>query len=90
MGWLKRTKLPAFRQCPGCGFDLFTGEGHRSCGWYDCPYLPEEYKVSCPACNYNFLTREGSPGCGGESPHCEWAVEGFRHAQNVRKAFGVK
>lgn len=79
--------LPMFRQCPGCSYDFVTGEGTRSCGWYDCPYLPEEFKVFCPACNYNFATGEGAPRCG-DKPVCEWAKEGYAHARNVRAAFG--
>ncbi|HEX9774753.1 MAG TPA: hypothetical protein VGB83_04135 [Actinomycetota bacterium] len=77
--------LPVFTQCPGCSFNLITGEGTRGCAWFDCAYLPEEYKVFCPECNYNFLTREGDPHCS-DPPTCEWAREGFKHAGNVRRA----
>jgi hypothetical protein len=52
-----------FNQCPGCGFDLATGEGERSCAWGDCPYLPEELDVYCPNCRFNFFTMEGNPPC---------------------------
>lgn len=91
MGWLRRRtreagRPPAFRQCPGCSYDFITGEGSRSCNWYDCPYLPEEYKVFCPMCNYNFATREGVPECS-DPPSCEWAKEGYAHARAARKAF---
>lgn len=74
----------AFRQCPGCDYDLVTGTGTRSCGWYDCPYLPEELKVFCPECNYNFATGEGTPGCT-DPPDCDWAAEGRSHAENARR-----
>lgn len=95
MGWLRqRTKkpeadrYPAFRQCPGCNYDFITGEGARSCSWYDCPYLPEAYKVLCPECGYNFATREGSPHCGTDPPTCDWALEGYKHARAAEKLFG--
>lgn len=92
MGWLRRRvesdlRTPAFRQCPGCSYDFVTGGGNRACNWYDCPYLPEDFKVFCPACNYNFATGEGDPWYG-ERPTCEWAEEGYRHARLARKAFG--
>jgi hypothetical protein len=54
------TPPPVYRRCPGCDFDFLTGTGTRSCGWYECPYLPEELKVTCPECNYNFATGEGA------------------------------
>jgi hypothetical protein len=73
-----------YRQCPGCDYDLVTGVGSKSCGWYDCPYLPEELKVFCPDCNHNFATGEGAPWCG-EPPNCRWAAEGYEHAQNARR-----
>ena len=73
-----------YRQCPGCDYDLVTGTGNKSCGWYDCPYLPEELKVFCPECNHNFATGEGAPWCG-EPPGCRWAAEGYQHAENARK-----
>lgn len=60
----------AYRQCPGCAYDFLTGEGTKSCGWYDCPYLPEELKVFCPACNYNFATGEGVACCGDRRAAC--------------------
>lgn len=73
-----------FRRCPGCDYDFATDTGRKACGWYDCPYLPEELKVSCPECNYNFATGEGTPWCG-EPPSCRWAAEGYQHAQNARR-----
>jgi hypothetical protein len=30
-----------YRRCPSCDYDLVTGLGSKSCGWYDCPYLPK-------------------------------------------------
>jgi hypothetical protein len=74
----------AYRQCPGCDYDFVTGEGTKSCGWYDCPYLPEELKVFCPACNYNFATGEGTTWCG-DPPSCLWALEGYQNAENARR-----
>jgi hypothetical protein len=73
-----------YRQCPGCDYDLVTGTGQRSCGWYECPYVPEELKVTCPDCNYNFATGEGASWCG-EPPSCRWAAEGYRNAENARR-----
>ena len=78
------TRPLAFRRCPGCDFDFVTGTGRKACGWYDCPYLPEELKVMCPACNYNFATGEGTPECG-EPPSCSWSVEGYEHAETARQ-----
>ncbi|MBI4728808.1 MAG: hypothetical protein HY775_04815 [Acidobacteria bacterium] len=92
MGWFRRrAKVKkeaefAFQQCPGCGYDFVTGEGGRRCGWYECPYLPEELKVLCPECNYNFATAEGRPRCS-DPPTCDWAVEGYAHVQAARKTF---
>ncbi|MGZ4103633.1 MAG: hypothetical protein ACXVQY_01620 [Actinomycetota bacterium] len=83
-------KDPVFRQCPGCSYDFITGEGSRSCGWYDCPYLPEELKVVCPACNYNFATREGNPHCGTDPPTCEWAIEGYKHVRAAHRLFDTR
>jgi transposase-like protein len=75
---------PVFRRCPGCDYDFLTDTGKKACGWYDCPYLPEELKVTCPECNYNFATGEGTRWCG-EPPDCRWAAEGYRHAENARR-----
>jgi hypothetical protein len=73
-----------YRQCAGCDYDLVTGTGQRSCGWFECPHLPEELKVTCPDCNYNFATGEGASWCG-EPPCCRWAAEGYRNAENARR-----
>ena len=51
---------------------------------YDCPRLPEELKVNCPECNNNFATGDGMSWCG-ESPSCQWAAEGRRHAESARR-----
>jgi len=73
-----------FQQCPGCGFDIFTGEGVRSCSWGECPYLPEELNVVCDSCMFNFFTMEGNPPC--EDPmKCEHAQEPLEHLENLRK-----
>lgn len=79
---------PAFRQCPGCHYDFVTGEGDRSCNWFDCPYLPDDLKVFCPGCNYNFVTGEGDPHCS-DPPSCDWAQEGFRHAAHVSETLHI-
>jgi len=77
-------KWEGFRQCPGCGFDIFTGEGVRGCAWGDCPYLPEELDVFCPECRFNFFTMEGNPPCDDELT-CEYAAEARAHVQNLRE-----
>ena len=72
-----------FRQCPGCGFDIGTGEGVRSCSWGDCAYLPEELNVYCDTCRFNFFTMEGNPSC--EDPlQCESGAEALAHVENLR------
>lgn len=94
MGWLRKrrtgepARMPAFVQCPGCSYNFLTGDGTRSCNWYECPYLPEEYKVFCPECNYNFHTGEGNPRCS-DPPSCDWAVAGYEHAETARRRFGA-
>ena len=72
-----------FRKCPGCGLDIATGEGTRSCAWGECPYLPEELDVYCDTCRFNFFTGEGNPPC--DDPfRCEHAAEPMSHVDNVR------
>ncbi len=73
----------AFRQCPGCGFDLVTGDGVRSCSWGACPYLPEELDVFCPNCRFNLFTMEGNPQCGRPGV-CEHSAESRSHVANLR------
>jgi hypothetical protein len=72
-----------FTQCPGCGFDVKTGDGSRSCSYGDCPYLPDELDVYCPDCRFNFFTMEGNPPCD-EPMTCEHAVEARGHVENLR------
>jgi hypothetical protein len=72
-----------FRQCPGCGYDIATGEGDRSCSWGDCPYLPEALDVFCPQCRFNFFTMQGNAQCGRPGV-CENAVEARAHVEAVR------
>jgi hypothetical protein len=73
-----------FSQCPGCGFDIMTGEGVRSCAYGDCPYLPDELKVTCDDCMFNFLTMEGNSPC--EDPMaCPHGEEPRAHVTNLRK-----
>jgi hypothetical protein len=73
-----------FEQCPGCGYDIFTGEGVRSCSWGECPYLPVELDVFCPWCRFNFFTMEGNPSCA-DPLACEHAEEPLEHVANLRK-----
>jgi hypothetical protein len=68
----KVDKALAFHQCPFCSYDLTTGEGERSCHYYDCPYLPDLLDVACPDCRYNFFTKEGDANCG-DPPRCDFA-----------------
>jgi hypothetical protein len=72
-----------FRQCPGCGFDIATGEGERSCAWGECPYLPQDLDVFCAYCRFNFFTMEGNPSCD-DPLRCEHALEPLAHVENVR------
>lgn len=67
-------KIPRFRQCSQCGFDLLTRAGERACHYYGCPYLPEELDATCPVCMYDFMTRDGNPECG-DPPSCAFALE---------------
>ena len=76
-------KWEAFSQCPGCGYNLETGEGVRSCSWGDCPYLPGELDVFCPNCRFNFMTGEGNALCGHEST-CEFGAEARSHVLNLQ------
>jgi len=73
-----------FQQCPGCGFDIVTGEGTRSCAYGDCPYLPDELKVTCDYCMFNFLTMEGNPPCDDQMA-CAHGDEPRAHVANLRK-----
>jgi hypothetical protein len=73
----------AFTQCPGCGYDLSTGEGERSCSWGECPYLPEELDVFCPNCRFNFMTGEGNALCDHPGT-CEYGTEARAHVANLR------
>ena len=82
--WLHKEPAYAYRQCPGCSYNIVTGGGKRQCGWYDCPYLSEEFKVFCPKCNFNFATGEGR-ACCGDPETCEWAAAGYRHAGMARQ-----
>ena len=72
-----------FTQCPGCGYDLQTGDGRRSCSYGDCPYLPEELDVFCPDCRFNFFTMEGNPPCD-DPLSCEHGAQERAHVENVR------
>jgi hypothetical protein len=73
-----------FRQCPGCGFNLATGEGTRSCSWGDCPYVPLELDVYCPNCRYNYMTKEGNPPCGHPRV-CEHGTQARANIDNLTR-----
>lgn len=64
---------PSFQQCESCDYDFATGEGERSCAYFECPYLPDELKVTCPDCMFNFAANDGNPDCG-DPPDCDFAV----------------
>ena len=72
-----------FRLCPGCSYDLATGDGERSCSWGECSYLPEELDVFCPNCRFNFFTMQGNPQCGRPGA-CDHSAEARCHVANVR------
>ena len=73
-----------FEKCPGCGLDIATAEGQRSCAWGDCPYLPEELNVLCDQCRFNFFTMEGNPPCI-DPMTCPNGAEALSHVENVRR-----
>ena len=52
-----------FEKCAGCGWDIGTGEGERSCSWGECAYLPEELDIYCEQCRFNYFSLEGNPTC---------------------------
>ncbi len=77
-----------FRKCPGCGYDIATGEGERSCSWGECAYLPAELDVFCEGCRFNYFTMEGNPGC--EDPlTCEHASAPLAAVANYRRWLGT-
>lgn len=78
------TRWMSFRPCPGCGYDITTGEGTRACRWGDCPYLPPELDVFCPNCRFNFFTRRGNPLCGRPGV-CEQSAEARSNVPNLRR-----
>lgn len=77
-------KWQEFRQCPGCGWDIATGEGKAGCHYYDCPYLPEELNVYCEQCRFDFFTMEGNPPCD-DPMTCAHGEEPRAHVENVRR-----
>jgi hypothetical protein len=73
-----------FRRCPGCGYDIATGEGERGCSWGECAYLPEALDVFCENCRFNYFTLEGNSSC--EDPlTCEHAAVPLEHVANYRR-----
>lgn len=69
---IETERFLGFMQCPGCSYDLVTGEGDRSCHYYECPSLPEELDATCPTCNYSFTARDTHRACEGSEP-CDFA-----------------
>ncbi len=63
---------PTFQKCEHCDYDFATGEGERTCHYFECPYLPDVLDVTCPTCRYNFYIDDGNPACG-DPPDCEFA-----------------
>lgn len=81
----RHERILSFAPCDSCEFDLATGDGERSCHYFDCPYLPEELTVRCPTCLYNFATGDGNPNCS-DPPSCRFArVEAPQHLALVRE-----
>ena len=78
------TRWKDFRTCPGCGFDLASGEGERSCHYFDCPYMPEELNVFCDVCRFDFFTMEGNPSCADPAT-CDYGAVARSHVENVRR-----
>jgi hypothetical protein len=73
-----------FRKCPGCGYDIATGDGERACSWGECAYLPAELDVFCEGCRFNYFTMEGNPSC--EDPlTCEHAAAPLAAVANYRR-----
>lgn len=72
-----------FRQCQECGYDLWTGEGERSCHNYDCAYLPQELDVFCPQCRFDFADLTGNPPCDDPAT-CAEGAEARSHVANLR------
>jgi hypothetical protein len=64
------TRWEGFRQCPGCGYDIATGEGERSCSWGDCPHLPEEHET----CSAISAASTSSPWRGTRPARIRWRV----------------
>ena len=72
-----------FAKCPGCGYDLATGEGERSCSWGECPYLPRELDVFCPDCRFNYFTMEGNPTCEDQMA-CPHGIEPRANVEHMK------
>ena len=73
-----------FEKCPGCGWDIGTGEGEQDCAWGACAYLPEELDVYCEACRFNYFTLQGNPACA-DPVECEHAAVPMSHVDNYRR-----
>src|SRR6266508_3288745 len=73
-----------FEKGAGCGWDIGTGEGERSCSWGECAYLPEELDVYCEQCRFNYFSLEGNPTCD-DPLTCEHASVPLAHVENYRR-----
>jgi hypothetical protein len=73
-----------FEKCAGCGWDIGTGEGERTCSWGECAYLPEELDVYCEQCRFNYFSLEGNPTCD-DPLTCEHASVPLAHVENYRR-----
>src|SRR6266508_5902271 len=73
-----------FEKCAGCGWDIGTGEGERSCSWGECAYLPEELDVYCEQCRFNYFSLDGNPTCD-DPLTCEHASVPLSHVENYRR-----
>ncbi len=76
-------KWEQFSKCPGCGYDISTGEGERGCNYGECPYAPEELNVVCDYCRFNWFTMEGDRKCD-RYPECDQGVEARKNVENLR------
>jgi hypothetical protein len=73
-----------FEKCGGCGWDIGTGEGERSCSWGECAYLPSELDVYCEQCRFNYFSLEGNPSCD-DPLTCEHASVPLANVENYRR-----
>ena len=77
-------KWMEFERCPGCSWDIGTGDGERACAWGECAYLPEELDVFCDGCRFNYFTLQGNPACD-DPLNCPHAAVPLSHVENYRR-----